>query len=291
MSRSFRHFVAPVAGAVGGCAGWLTVSRSFRRLVAPVALGVLAVLPGAPPLGAAPVAVRFREGTTRGFLVVRAASGEVIGRGDLGQKPVGEQIASRLVLTFDDGSVRDEATTYSQRGVFRLEAYRLVQRGPSLPAAEVAFDRQSGRYQSRLRERPDAREETAEGALEMPDDLYNGMAAVLLKNLPAGEPATVRLAAFTPAARILAMHVRAEGEDRPLLAGRPLVTTRYLLKLEIGGLAGLVAPIVGKAPPDLRYWLVPGDPPGFVRFEGAMYLNGPVWRVEMAGPQWPAASR
>ena len=26
-----------------------------------------------------------------------------------------------------------------------------------------------------------------------------------------------------------------------------------------------------------------GDVPAFVRFEGAMFLNGPVWRVEMAG--------
>ncbi len=259
---------------------------SVRRFLAPA---VLAVLLGAPPVGAAPVAVRLREGTTRGFLVVRTTGGEAIGRGELSQKPVGEEVTSRLVLTFDDGSVRDEATTFSQRGVFRLESYRLVQRGPSLPAAEVAFDRKSGRYRSRLRERPDAQEETAEGALEMPDDLYNGLAGIILKNLPAGEPVTVHLAAFTPAARLLAMHVRVEGEDRPLLAGRPLVTTRYLLKLEIGGLAGLVAPMVGKAPPDLRYWLAPGDPPGFVRFEGAMYLNGPVWRVEVAGPRWPAA--
>ena len=36
-------------------------------------------------------------------------------------------------------------------------------------------------------------------------------------------------------------------------------------------------------PPDLRYWLALGDIPAFVRFEGAMFLNGPVWRVEMAG--------
>jgi hypothetical protein len=46
---------------------------------------------------------------------------------------------------------------------------------------------------------------------------------------------------------------------------------------------GVVASVIGKTPPDLRYWLALGDVPAFVRFEGAMFLNGPVWRVEMAG--------
>lgn len=58
-------------------------------------------------------------------------------------------------------------------------------------------------------------------------------------------------------------------------------TKRSLVKLKIGGLAGVIASLVGKSPPDLRYWLVTGDVPAFVRFEGAMFLNGPVWRVEM----------
>jgi hypothetical protein len=53
--------------------------------------------------------------------------------------------------------------------------------------------------------------------------------------------------------------------------------------LELGGVTGVVASLIGKTPPDLRYWLVGGDIPAFVRFEGAMFLNGPVWRVEMAG--------
>jgi hypothetical protein len=44
-----------------------------------------------------------------------------------------------------------------------------------------------------------------------------------------------------------------------------------------------VARLIGRTPPDLRYWLVPGEVPAFARFEGAVFLNGPVWRVEMAG--------
>jgi hypothetical protein len=55
----------------------------------------------------------------------------------------------------------------------------------------------------------------------------------------------------------------------------------------VGGLTGALASLVGKEPPDLRYWLVPGEVPAFVRFQGAMFLNGPVWRLEMASVEWP----
>jgi hypothetical protein len=40
----------------------------------------------------------------------------------------------------------------SQSEVFHLEAYRLVQRGPSLPTAQIPFDRQSGHYNARTQE-------------------------------------------------------------------------------------------------------------------------------------------
>jgi hypothetical protein len=79
------------------------------------------------------------------------------------------------------------------------------------------------------------------------------------------------------------MELSREGEDRVMFAGDPKAASRYLVNLEIGGLTGVVASVIGKSPPDLRYWLATGEVPAFVRFEGAMFLNGPVWRVEMAG--------
>ena len=234
-------------------------------------------------LDASPVRVRFIEGTTRGFLAIRTPQGELIGHGELRQKPRGDEVETRLLLRFKNGSLHDETTTFSQRGVLRLEAYRLLQRGPSFPGTEVSFDRKSGRYEAKTHERTDGPEETASGEFEMPVDLYNGMALLALKNLPPGEGATVQLAAFTPKPRLLRMDLRREGEDRVVLAGIAMPATRYLVNLQIGGLTGVVASLVGKAPPDLRYWLVLGDMPAFVRFEGAMFVNGPVWRVEMAG--------
>jgi hypothetical protein len=45
--------------------------------------------------------------------------------------------------------------------------------------------------------------------------------------------------------------------------------------------------MLGKQPPDLRYWLVAGDVPAFVRFEGPLFLQGPVWRLEPTMIQLP----
>jgi hypothetical protein len=237
----------------------------------------------AAALDAAQVRVRFPEGVTRGFLAVRTPQGERIGHGELIQKPRGDEVDSRLRLQFKDGSVHDERTTYSQRGVFRLEAYHLTQRGPSFPGAEVAFDRKSGRYQAKTHEKAGAPEETASGEFEMPPDLANGLTLLLLKNMPRGERVTAQLAAFTPKPRLLRMELHQEGEDRVVFAGDGKQAARHLVDLEIGGVTGVVASVIGKNPPDLRYWLALGDVPAFVRFEGAMFLNGPVWRVEMAG--------
>jgi hypothetical protein len=37
---------------------------------------------------------------------------------------------------------------------------------------------------------------------------------------------------------------------------------------------------MGKEPPDLHDWLVAGDVPAFMRFEGPMCQQGPGWRLE-----------
>jgi hypothetical protein len=255
------------------------------RLPGLLLCAALLCLAGAAEAGA--VKVRLPEGTMRGFLVLRAGDGTPIASGELRQKPAGNTIESRLLLAFKDGSVREETVTYSQQEVFRLEAYRLVQRGPSFPTTDIAFDRRSGRYTARTQEKKGAEEKSAGGELEMPEDLYNGMELVVLKNLPAGGRATGMVAAFTPKPRLVKMELGPEGEERVLVAGEPKKATRHLVKLEIGGLTGLVASIIGKEPPDLRYWLVEGEVPAFVRFQGAMFLNGPVWRLELAPITWP----
>jgi hypothetical protein len=248
---------------------------------------VIAALLWSCPAETAPIRVQLIEGTFRGFLVLRSLDGSAIAYGEVSQKPSGNAVGCRTILRFKDGSLYDESATFSQKGVFRLEAYRLVQRGPSYPTLEVSFDRKSGQYKARSQAGKDGKLEVASGKLEMPADLYNGMALMLLKNLPGGAGATVRVAVFTPEPRLLEMEWSWEGAEEVLLGGSPIKTMRSLVKLKIGGLTGMLAALIGKSPPDSRYWLVTGDVPAFVRFEGAMFLNGPVWRLEMTTVEWP----
>jgi hypothetical protein len=244
-------------------------------------------LAGVSTPAAAPVKVRLVEGNARGFLVLRTLKGDAIAHGELTQRPRGGRIESRLALSFVDGSVWDERVTFSQDEVFRLETYRLTQHGPSFPTSAIAFERERGRFEARTQEKKGDEVKEASGALEIPADVYNGMALVLLKNVRPGPGASVRIVAFTPKPRLVSMELLHEGDDVVRLGAATHAVRRHLVRLEVGGVTGMIAPLIGKDPPDLRYWLATGDVPAFVRFEGAMYLNGPVWRLEMTTVEWP----
>ena len=273
------------------------VHRHPRWAAGVRAAGRLALVAGllAGPSGATaePVAVRLTEGVSRGFLVLRDAGGVVIARGESVQKPIGGgQVWSRLFLDFRDGTRFDERLVFSQRRVFRLERYHLVQRGPSLPAAEITFDRATGRYRARTQDKPGAEAKQASGTLEIPADLSNGLTVTLLRNLPAGAGATVHLVAFTPEPRVVRMVLTPEGEDRVRVSGGPaMVAHRYLVTFELGVVAGAVAALTGKTPPPLHYWIVAGEVPAFARFQGPMSVDGPVWRLDQAPLEWPGAPR
>jgi hypothetical protein len=57
------------------------------------------------------------------------------------------------------------------------------------------------------------------------------------------------------------------------------------VKTKIEGVAGKVAPLVGKQPPDIHVWLVKSEAPTFLEFEGPLSEDGPVWRIELAAPE------
>ena len=241
----------------------------------------LALTP-AGPAAAAPVTVRYTESITHGFLVMKAPGGGTIAHGEYVQYPKGERIYNQLTFRFTDGSLYDEEVTFTQHHVFRLLVYKLVQKGPSFPeTTEVSFDRESGRYRAR------AGKDTSEGALDLPEDTHNGLTGLLLKNVPPGAGATGHLVAFTPKPHVLRTTLSREGEDKYLVGDVTHKATRWLVDLEIPGVLGVLASLVGKEPPDLNYWIATGPAPGFVKFEGAMFLKGPRWRVELSGAGWP----
>jgi len=248
--------------------------------------GVLLI--AAASAAADPVTVRFPEGTTHGFLVLRSLQGQTLAQGELVATPHGDRMESRLTWRFRDGSLQDEFVTYSQRPVLKLFAYKQIQRGPSFPAdVEVSFTREPSHYAVKQRERGKTDTEELSGALELPADVYNGMTATILNNLTRGETATGHVVAFTPKPRLVKTTMRAVGEDPIIVGDSRRAATRYLVDLELGGIAGVFAKVAGKEPPDLKFWVLGGPAPAFVKFEGPFFVNNPLWRIELSAPRWP----
>lgn len=245
-----------------------------------VAVAALAVLLTASlPALAQPVSVRFAEGVARGFPVLRGPGGERLAHGDLVQVPRGDRIESRMVFHFRDGSVYDEQVVFSQNGVFTLHAYPLVQRGPSFPESlEARVDRDTGRYHVRHRADPDSPEDVLEGRIDLPHDVYNGLLTTLIKNLEPGASARVKIVAFTPTPRLVTMLLAPAAEESVTVGDVVLPATRYRLEPQLGLLASFLISDV----PVARCWIVGGEAPAFLRFEGPLFFMGPVWRIELS---------
>jgi hypothetical protein len=258
---------------------------SITVLVAWTAL----LLPGA--MRAEPVAVRHPEGLVHGFLVLRTLDGENIADGDLIQVARRDRVTSRLVFHFKDGSLHDETAVFSQRGNFRLVSDRLIQKGPAFQhSMEVSIDGSRGQVTVRTTG-DDGKEKVVTERLELPSDVSNGLVLTLLKNIGSDAPQTkVSMVATTPKPRLVRLAITSQGEEPFSNGGSSRKATHYVVKVEIGGAAGLVAPLLGKQPPDTHVWILGGEAPAFVKSEGPLYFGGPIWRTELVSPVCPRAS-
>jgi hypothetical protein len=236
---------------------------------------------------ATPIAVRHPEGIVHGFLVLRAMDGTPIADGDLQQTAHGDRVTARLTFRFKDGSLHDETVVFSQRGSFRVLSDHLIQKGPSFPQpVDAMVDSAAGRVTVRYTD--DGKQKVAEERLDVPPDLANGMMSILLKNVGSElSQAKVSMLAATPKPRLVTLAVTRAGEDTFHLGASTRKATHFIVKVEIGGLSGLVAPLIGKQPPDSHVWILGGDVPAFLKSEGPMYNGGPIWRIELTSPEWP----
>jgi len=249
-------------------------------------LGVVISLPTGS-VRADTVTVRYAEGVTRGFLALRTLQGIDVADGDLSQVVRGDRVSRRLVFRFKDGSIQDESVVFSQRGTFRLLSDRLIQKGPAFPhPMDVTIDAVGGQVKIRYTD-DDGKEIVTEKRMALPADLANGLLPTLMRNVPRGLPLTTSLLAATPKPQLVKLEIGAEGEDTFSIGSLKLKATRYVVKVKIGGVAGLVAPLLDKQPPDSHLWVVGGEAPSFVKAEAPLFLGGPVLRIELTNPSWP----
>jgi len=232
------------------------------------------------------VVVRHPEGLVHGFLVLRTLDGTLLADGDLIQTAVGARVTTRLVFRFKDGSIHDETAVYSQHQRFRLITNHLVQKGPTFPRSlDMTIDGAGG--QVTVRYTDDGKQKVETERIKVPPDLANGLILTLLKNVQTGAPPkTVSLVAATPKPRLVKLAITAAGDEPFSTGGAARKATHYVLKVEIGGISGVLAPLLGKQPPDSHVWILGGEAPAFVKSEQPLYLGGPLWRIELVSPVW-----
>jgi hypothetical protein len=260
------------------------VGRTSRRAWL---LGSLGALVYCVTLCGEAVVVRHTEGVVHGFLALRTLDGKTIADGDLIQGARGNRVTTRLVFHFKDGSLHDETAVYSQRREFRLLSDHLVQKGPTFPQPlDMTVDERGDVTVRYTNDHGEQKVETEH--LDLPPDVANGLILTLLKNVrPDAPPKTLSFVATTPKPRLVKLAVTAVGQEHFSTGGTGRAATHYVLKVEIGGVSGLLAPLVGKQPPDSHVWILGGEAPAFVKSEQSLYFGGPVWRIELVSPTWP----
>jgi len=235
-------------------------------------------------LTADPVPVRHPQGSSHGFLALKTLEGTRIATGDATEIVHGDRVVSRVIFRFRDGSIDDETTVFSQRGVFRLSSDHHIQRGPSFPKSiDVLINASTGQITSRMEDG-----KVRQDHLDLSPDVSNGLPPNLLLNVLPSTPETkLSFVAPTQKPRLIHVSIKPAGEVPFTIGGTKRKAVDFSLHVELGGIAGVVAPLIGKQPPDYHIWILPGTSPAFIREEGPLYEGGPIWRIEQISPEFP----
>lgn len=265
------------------------------KLWAWIALLAGAAMPGA--MAQEPVAVHHPEGTLHGYLVLRSEEGKVLAAGDLMQSVHGDRVTAHTVFHFKDGSLDDETAVFTQRGSFHLISDHHIQKGPFFDhPMDMTVDARKGVVTVLQIGKDDTGKDSGDKGttdhMKLPPDLCSGtMIVPIAKNLSPDTPETdVSMVVATPKPRLVKLAFSPLGEDRFTVAGFERKALHYEIKFKLGGVAGLIAPMIGKQPPNIEIWIEGGENPAFVKEEGPLSEGGPVVSIQQTGPEGPSGT-
>jgi hypothetical protein len=229
------------------------------------------------------IPVHHSEGLIHGFLVVRTLEGKALADGQMTQDARGDRVTTHLIFRFKDGSIYEDTTIFSQRGTFRLLSDHLILRGPSFKQQmDTSIDASTGQVTVRYTDAK-GKEKVIAQRMELPPDVANGLLFTLMKNIKRSVPrTTVSMVATTPKPRLVKLAILPQGEEPFTIGNFRHKAVHYVVKVEIGGLAGFLARLMGKQPADTHVWVLSGKAPAFVKAEGPLYAGGPIWRIQLA---------
>jgi hypothetical protein len=246
------------------------------------------------------VPVQFREGSAHGLFLLRSLNGKEIGNGDLTETVDGDRVTSDMALHFNDGSLYEETTVFTQGGKFRVVSYHTMQKGPSFKQAmEMTVDAEKGTVTARLTD-DRGKDRVYTSQMKIPADVANGIVPYLVKNLASGSvhssghssgnsegKTTVSMIAATPKPRLVQLTITSQGLENFAFDGSKRQATRYAVQVNLGGITGPLAKVAGKQPPDSFLWVLRSKVPMFLMAQET-FAGGPVCRIELATPLPPA---
>jgi hypothetical protein len=253
-----------------------------RSTLMAVAIGsAVLLLPDAVPADGVPV--RHTEGLMHGFLVLQTLDGKSIADGQMTQNAHGDRVTDHLIFRFKDGSLYEETTVFSQRRTFRLLSDHLIQRGPSFDRAlDTLVDASTGEVTVRYTDSKGQKKVMTQ-RMALPPDLANGLLFTLLKDIQPNVPrTTVSMVAITPEPRLVKLAILPQDKEPFSIGSFRHQSRHYIVRVELGGVTGWLAHLLGKQPPDMHAWVLEGEAPAFVKLEGPLYVGGPIWRIQLA---------
>jgi hypothetical protein len=278
------------AGGVGACITEVVNCRFHwldMKLLAGFALLILSFRCMADP-----VRVRYIEGVTLGFLVLEDMGGKALAYGELNQVVSRKDgvVTDDLRFQFKDGSSYHEVTKFTQEDEFRLVSDHVVQKGAAFKQnSDILIEAATGTIT--IKTSKDGKEQVDSKHLDLPPDVCNGLLFTLVKNLdPAAAETTVTMVAPSTTPRLVKLTIVPAAGTTIGVGLMKHKAEHYIVRFKIGGVAGIVAHLVGKQPPDMHIWVVKSEAPTFVQSEGPLYEDGPVWRIRLTAPRQKATN-
>ena len=230
------------------------------------------------------ISVRHIQSPMHRFMVARSEAGKIIADGEFSQVVQGDEVMMRLTYHFVDGSIDDETTTYRQQGTFRLVRNHHIQKGPFFARpVDFTVEAATGTATSRTRGK-NGKIHVESKHIDLPDDLANGFVGTLLLNVPHNTtPFRVGMMAPVGGGRLIRLLISPEGEQPFHTTGQTLKATVFRIHPELGGIVGLIAPLIGLQPKDVMVWVLEGEEPAVVRIVGQLGGYGPVVNSELEG--------
>jgi hypothetical protein len=218
------------------------------------------------------------------FMVARSEAGKIIANVEFSQAVQGDEVMMRLTYHFVDGSIDDETTTYRQQGAFRLVRNHHIQQGPFfVNPVDFTVEAATGTATTRTADK-NGKIHVASEHIDLPDDLANGFVGTLLKNVPHNAtPFRVWILAPFFGGRLIRILISPEGEQPFYTTAQTLKATVFRIHPELGGILGMIAPLIGLQPKDVMVWVLEGEEPAVVRIVGQLGGFGPVVSSEMEG--------